>query len=85
MNKTLIMTVMVYTRPPASDYDDWGVEGWESENLIPLMKKVSNAFSGHLFKLLICSIYSWRHMRCSPIFQLTAMMDLSRCPMVGVK
>jgi alcohol oxidase len=31
---------MVYTRPPASDYDDWGVNGWESENLIPLMKKL---------------------------------------------
>ncbi|KAG1850807.1 GMC oxidoreductase-domain-containing protein [Suillus subalutaceus] len=29
-----------YTRPPASDYDDWAVEGWESKNLIPLMKKL---------------------------------------------
>ncbi|KAG1720680.1 GMC oxidoreductase-domain-containing protein [Suillus paluster] len=25
---------------PASDFDDWGVDGWESENLIPLMKKI---------------------------------------------
>ncbi|KAG2037025.1 GMC oxidoreductase-domain-containing protein [Suillus americanus] len=31
---------MAYTRAPASDYDDWGVNGWESENLIPLMKKL---------------------------------------------
>ncbi|KAG2153653.1 GMC oxidoreductase-domain-containing protein [Suillus bovinus] len=31
---------MVYTRAPASDYDDWGVSGWESEKLIPLMKKL---------------------------------------------
>ncbi|KAG1873437.1 GMC oxidoreductase-domain-containing protein [Suillus tomentosus] len=31
---------MVYTRAPASDYDDWGVNGWESEKLIPLMKKL---------------------------------------------
>ncbi|KAG1855611.1 GMC oxidoreductase-domain-containing protein, partial [Suillus subluteus] len=31
---------MVYTRAPASDYDDWGANGWESENLIPLMKKL---------------------------------------------
>ncbi|KAG0708317.1 GMC oxidoreductase-domain-containing protein [Suillus ampliporus] len=31
---------MVYTRAPASDFDDWRVDGWESENLIPLMKKV---------------------------------------------
>ncbi|KAG2364380.1 hypothetical protein BDR07DRAFT_796200 [Suillus spraguei] len=23
-----------------SDYDDWGANGWESENLIPLMKKL---------------------------------------------
>ncbi|KAG1847110.1 GMC oxidoreductase-domain-containing protein [Suillus tomentosus] len=28
-----------YTRAPVSDYDDWAVEGWESKNLIPLMKK----------------------------------------------
>ncbi|OJA10235.1 hypothetical protein AZE42_10255 [Rhizopogon vesiculosus] len=31
---------MVYTRAPASDYDDWGVDSWESRNLIPLMKKL---------------------------------------------
>ncbi|KAG1865880.1 GMC oxidoreductase-domain-containing protein [Suillus subalutaceus] len=31
---------MVYTRPPASDYDDWETNGWESESLIPLMKKL---------------------------------------------
>ncbi|KAG1859672.1 GMC oxidoreductase-domain-containing protein [Suillus subluteus] len=30
---------MNYTRSPASDFDDWGVDGWESKNLIPLMKK----------------------------------------------
>ncbi|KIK35819.1 GMC oxidoreductase [Suillus luteus UH-Slu-Lm8-n1] len=29
-----------YTRAPASDYDDWAVDGWESKNLIPLMKKL---------------------------------------------
>ncbi|KAG1864381.1 GMC oxidoreductase-domain-containing protein [Suillus subluteus] len=33
-------TIMGYTRAPASDYDDWGANGWESENLIPLMKKL---------------------------------------------
>ncbi|KAG0708307.1 GMC oxidoreductase-domain-containing protein [Suillus ampliporus] len=31
---------MAYTRAPASDFDDWGADGWESENLIPLMKKL---------------------------------------------
>ncbi|OAX32699.1 alcohol oxidase-like protein [Rhizopogon vinicolor AM-OR11-026] len=34
------LNYMVYTRAPASDYDDWGVDGWESRNLIPLMKKL---------------------------------------------
>ncbi|KAG2144022.1 GMC oxidoreductase-domain-containing protein [Suillus cothurnatus] len=34
------VNAMVYTRAPASDFDDWGVDGWGSENLIPLMKKV---------------------------------------------
>ncbi|KAG1750337.1 GMC oxidoreductase-domain-containing protein [Suillus paluster] len=34
------VNVMLYTRAPASDFDDWGVDGWESENLIPLMKKL---------------------------------------------
>ncbi|KAG1740629.1 hypothetical protein EDB19DRAFT_1828436 [Suillus lakei] len=34
------VNVMVYTRAPASDYDDWGADGWESKNLIPLMKKL---------------------------------------------
>ncbi|KAG1859704.1 hypothetical protein F4604DRAFT_2037091 [Suillus subluteus] len=49
---------MVYTRAPASDFDDWGADGWESKNLIPLMKKL---------KLLNYSLLSWRLMRCSPI------------------
>ncbi|KAG2367142.1 GMC oxidoreductase-domain-containing protein [Suillus spraguei] len=31
---------MAYTRAPASDFDDWGADGWESQNLIPLMKKL---------------------------------------------
>jgi alcohol oxidase len=31
---------MVYTRAPASDFDDWEADGWESKNLIPLMKKL---------------------------------------------
>ncbi|KAG0700761.1 GMC oxidoreductase-domain-containing protein [Suillus ampliporus] len=31
---------MMYNRSPASDFDDWGVHGWRSEDLIPLMKKL---------------------------------------------
>ncbi|KAG1719361.1 glucose-methanol-choline oxidoreductase [Suillus lakei] len=31
---------MVYTHALASDFDDWGANGWESETLIPLMKKL---------------------------------------------
>ncbi|KAG1841100.1 hypothetical protein DFJ58DRAFT_718215 [Suillus subalutaceus] len=34
------VNTMVYTRAPASDFDDWGADGWESKNLIPLMKKL---------------------------------------------
>ncbi|KAG0694896.1 GMC oxidoreductase-domain-containing protein [Suillus ampliporus] len=34
------VNLMVYTRAPASDFDDWGVDGWESKSLIPLMKKL---------------------------------------------
>ncbi|KAJ3824717.1 GMC oxidoreductase-domain-containing protein [Lentinula raphanica] len=36
---------LLYTRPPASDYDDWknlGNIGWGAESLIPLSKKVEN-------------------------------------------
>ncbi|KAG1730544.1 GMC oxidoreductase-domain-containing protein [Suillus paluster] len=29
-----------YTRAPASDFDDWAVDGWKSGDLIPLMKKL---------------------------------------------
>ncbi|KAJ8597332.1 alcohol oxidase, partial [Rhizopogon salebrosus TDB-379] len=34
------VNLMVYARSPASDFDDWAVDGWESKNLIPLMKKL---------------------------------------------
>ncbi|KAG2344724.1 alcohol oxidase-like protein [Suillus weaverae] len=34
------VNAMFYTRAPASDFDDWGADGWESKNLIPLMKKL---------------------------------------------
>jgi len=30
---------MMYTRASASDYDDFKMKGWETKNLIPLMKK----------------------------------------------
>lgn len=73
---------MIYTRAPASDFDDWGADGWESENLIPLMKKVVK-FAFHMFlKLNPCILRSWRHMRSSLMVQLTGTMDLSRYLMV---
>ncbi|KAF9036216.1 GMC oxidoreductase-domain-containing protein [Panaeolus papilionaceus] len=38
-----VVNFMMYTRPPASDYDDWetvyGNRGWGSDSLIPLAKK----------------------------------------------
>ncbi|KAG1859687.1 hypothetical protein F4604DRAFT_1957940 [Suillus subluteus] len=36
------VNAMVYTRAPASDFDDWGADGWEPKNLIPLMKKLES-------------------------------------------
>jgi len=50
-------TVMQYVRASASDYDDWktvhGNPGWGSDDLIPLLKKVSwvlvMANSGHFY------------------------------------
>lgn len=29
-----------YVRPSRSDFDDWGIEGWGSEECVRLMKKV---------------------------------------------
>lgn len=76
---------MNYTRSPASDFDDWEVDGWESKSLIPLMKKVLEcAASVCIFVKLNCC-HSWRHTRCKPIVQPTGTMDLSRYPPVGVK
>ena len=38
------LAVMMYTRPSASDYDDWETvyrnPGWGSMDLIPLLRKV---------------------------------------------
>ncbi|ODV84353.1 hypothetical protein CANARDRAFT_201106 [[Candida] arabinofermentans NRRL YB-2248] len=31
---------LMYTRASASDYDDWEMEGWKTEELLPLMKKL---------------------------------------------
>ena len=33
---------MKYTRPSASDFDDWKMEGWTFQDLLPLFKKVSH-------------------------------------------
>lgn len=50
------MTVMMYTRAAASDYDDWetvyGNEGWGSKDLIPLMKKVCEMFTTKIDRML---------------------------------
>jgi hypothetical protein len=74
---------MGYTRAPASDFDGWGVDGWESKNLIPLMKKVLERVVRIFVKLKLLSD-SWKHTRCSSAVQLTGMMVLSRCPLVGI-
>src|SRR6267154_3836365 len=75
---------MVYTRAPASDFDDWRVDGWESENLIPLMKKVIECVVRMFLKLNCYILCSWRVIRCSPVVQPTGMRDPSRYPLVGI-
>jgi choline dehydrogenase-like flavoprotein len=44
--QTEVLPVLVYTRAAASDYDDWkevyGNKGWDSEHLIPLLKRVES-------------------------------------------
>ncbi|KAG8761309.1 hypothetical protein FRC11_014117 [Ceratobasidium sp. 423] len=34
---------MMYARPAASDFDDWNTVGWGSQDLIPLLQKISYA------------------------------------------
>lgn len=34
------MNMMMYTRPQRSDFEDWGVEGWGAEEMLPYFKKV---------------------------------------------
>jgi hypothetical protein len=80
-NMALIRSAMVYTRAPASDYDDWEADGWESKNLIPLMKKVLDWIL-FIFLKLNYSLLSWKHMTYNPIAQPTGTVDLSKCPLV---
>lgn len=55
---------MGYTRAPASDFDDWGVNGWESKSLFPLMKKVLERVVCVVVKLNYW--YLARDIRCAP-------------------
>ncbi|KAG8730878.1 hypothetical protein FRC12_020027, partial [Ceratobasidium sp. 428] len=34
------MNWMVYSRPSASDFDDWDIPGWGSRDLVPLLRKL---------------------------------------------
>jgi alcohol oxidase len=34
------INLMAYTRPADSDYDNWSIEGWTFQDLVPLFKKV---------------------------------------------
>lgn len=52
---------MMYTRASASDYDDFQAKGWETKNLIPLMRKhetyqraCNNRYDGLGQKFLSC-------------------------------
>lgn len=33
------INMMMYTRPQRSDFEDWGVEGWRAEEILPYFKK----------------------------------------------
>ncbi|KAF8419524.1 GMC oxidoreductase-domain-containing protein [Tirmania nivea] len=33
---------MMYTRASASDYDDWKMEGWYAEDLVPILRELEN-------------------------------------------
>lgn len=33
------MNMMMYTRPQRSDFEDWGVEGWRAEEMLPYLRK----------------------------------------------
>ena len=38
---------MMYTRASASDYDDWGMPGWETKSLLPLLNKSETYHLNH--------------------------------------
>ncbi|CAE6486986.1 unnamed protein product [Rhizoctonia solani] len=40
---------MMYARPAASDFDDWNTVGWGSQDLIPLLQKIS--YSGYFAQI----------------------------------
>jgi choline dehydrogenase-like flavoprotein len=69
---------MKYTRPSASDFDDWKMEGWTFKDVKPLFKKVSCSRS--LWKL---TDYSSRRIMLSKERKLMGMRDLSMFPMEG--
>ncbi|KAG8691277.1 hypothetical protein FRC11_005358 [Ceratobasidium sp. 423] len=35
---------LMYTRPSASDFDDWKTEGWGSKDMLPLLRKATQAY-----------------------------------------
>ncbi|CAE6402737.1 unnamed protein product [Rhizoctonia solani] len=39
---------LMYTRPSASDFDDWKTEGWGSKDLLPLLRKAIQMENYHL-------------------------------------
>lgn len=37
------INTMMYTRPPATDFDDWKTSGWSGEDMMPYFKKVDES------------------------------------------
>jgi len=45
------VNVLMYSRPAASDFDDWNTEGWTFKDLEPYFKKVYLKFLFYLTKV----------------------------------
>ena len=39
------INLLTYSRAQAIDYDQWGVEGWSSKDLVPYLQRVCDAVS----------------------------------------
>ncbi|CAE6483984.1 unnamed protein product [Rhizoctonia solani] len=60
------VNLLVYSRPVTSDFDDWNVTGWESNELIPLLKKVLFGHISIIFSFTILSVFQFENYHVAP-------------------